>query len=151
MGRLRLRDDPANELPISRLGYDPYKTLPTADEFEALLARRSRARLKSLLLDQRFAAGMGNWLADEVLCQARLDPRRTIGSLSGDERERVRLTIRDIVVSAVDVEARKESFPRSWLFHYRWGKKEGAEVEGRAISFIEISGRTTAWVPEVQR
>ena len=151
LGRLRLRHDPRSEPPINKLGYDPYLTLPEPEAFAAMLSRRSRARLKGLLLDQRFAAGMGNWLADEVLYQARLDPRRTVGSLSDEERERIRLTLRRIVVAAVEVEARKDAFPRSWLFHYRWGKTEGAEVEGRAIEFLQLSGRTTAWVPEVQR
>ena len=35
--------------------------------------------LKGLLLDQSFAAGVGNWIADEVLYQAGLDPRRHEG------------------------------------------------------------------------
>ena len=40
------------------------------------LLRGRGAPLKAVLLDQAFAAGVGNWIADEVLYQARLDPRR---------------------------------------------------------------------------
>src|SRR5215471_17820454 len=49
------------------------------------LVRHRGAPLKALLLDQGFAAGVGNWIADEVLYQARLDPRRRASSLSDAE------------------------------------------------------------------
>ena len=116
-----------------------------------MLARRGRARLKGVLLDQRLAAGVGNWLADEVLYQARLDPRRKVGSLTPEERDRIRLKLYDIVRFAVSVRARKDAFPRDWLFHYRWGKADGALVDGNEIHFTELSGRTTAWVPTLQK
>ena len=50
----------------------PY--MPSLAAMRAILARRKRAVLKALLLDQKFAAGVGNWIADEVLYQARIDP-----------------------------------------------------------------------------
>ena len=145
-----MRQDPANEEPISRLGYDPSKTLPSAAEFDARLARRGRSRIKTLLLDQRFAAGVGNWIADEVLYQSHIDPRRRVATLSSDERSQIRLVLQSIVETAIAVDARKEHFPKNWLFHSRWGKAEGAKVEGQPIEFLEVGGRTTAWVPTVQ-
>jgi len=150
LGRLRLRDDPANEPPVSKLGFDPYKTLPSPEAFRARLARRGKAPVKALLLDQKFAAGVGNWIADEVLYQARLAPTRTVGSLSDEEVDRMRLKLRLIVKTAVRVQARKDHFPKGWLFHHRWGKGAGAMVGGRAIQFDEVGGRTTAWVPGLQ-
>ncbi len=152
LGRLRLREDPANEPPISKLGYDPYKTLPSSEAFAERLRRRGKAPLKALLLDQKFAAGVGNWIADEVLYQARLDPRRTVASLTDEERDRIRLKLRTIVKTAVRVEARKDRFPKGWLFHKRWGKDTTQSMgRGKPIVFDEVGGRTTAWVPAVQR
>ena len=75
LGRIRLRDDPRAESPVVDLGFDALHELPTPARFLALLRERS-APLKALLLDQTFAAGVGNWIADEVLYQARLSPRR---------------------------------------------------------------------------
>ena len=43
------------------------------------------ARLKTLLLDQSFVAGVGNIYADEALWRARLHPLRTADSLTPDE------------------------------------------------------------------
>ncbi len=77
-GRVLLRDRPEEEPPISELGFDPLEAMPSPARFAALLGDR-RGTLKGLLLDQSFAAGVGNWIADEVLYQARLDPRRAVG------------------------------------------------------------------------
>src|SRR5260221_8954166 len=74
-GRIRLQHEPERELPVSGLGFDPLLGLPTASELRAALARR-RAPIKSVLLDQGLFAGVGNWIADEVLYQAGLRPQR---------------------------------------------------------------------------
>ena len=75
LGRIRLRQDPATEPPIAGLGFDALRGLPGAGRFREL-ARERAAPVKALLLDQSFAAGVGNWIADEVLYQARIAPRR---------------------------------------------------------------------------
>ncbi len=66
LGRILLRDRPLQEPPLSKLGFDPLLDLPGPAAFSALLRKR-HAVIKSLLLDQRFSAGVGNWIADEVL------------------------------------------------------------------------------------
>ena len=152
LGRVLFRDDPPAEKPIARLGFDPLTDMPSREAFEHRLRRRKRAVLKSLLLDQAFAAGVGNWIADEVLYQAGLDPRRRVGSLSSDETEALRVKIRHVIVTAVRVDARKAGLPKSWLFHHRWGKAQDAKTAaGEPIEHLQIGGRTTAWVPSRQR
>ncbi len=152
LGRVLFRERPEAEPPIARLGFDPLTDMPSRAAFEARIARRKRAVLKSLLLDQSFAAGVGNWIADEVLYQAGLDPRRRVASLDGDEVERLRSKIRHVVLTAVRVDARKDGLPKSWLFHHRWGKNPDAKTaSGESIEHLSIGGRTTAWVPARQR
>lgn len=152
LGRVLLRDDPRGEAPIARLGFDPWTELPCPEDFEARLARRKRSVIKGLLLNQAFAAGVGNWVADEVLYQAEIDPRRRVESLSRSEVARLREKLRYVVQVAVEADARKDRFPRGWLFHHRWGKQAAARTAaGEAIEHLTISGRTTAWVPSRQR
>lgn len=151
LGRIRLREDPANEPPISDLGFDPLLELPPPAEFARALRDRS-AVMKGLLLDQTFAAGVGNWIADEVLYQAKIDPRRKADSLSRAEALRTRTALKRVIERAVEVNATKTAFPRSWLFHRRWGKNSGAvTAKGEKIKHATIAGRTTAWVPAVQK
>lgn len=151
LGRVLFRADPATDKPIGKLGFDPLTDMPNKATFAALIGRRSRAVLKALLLDQGFSAGVGNWIADEVLYQAAIDPRRRAGTLTEDEVERLRKKIRHVVLTAVKADARKDAFPKSWLFHRRWGKDpEATTADGEPIAYVEIGGRTTAWVPSVQ-
>jgi formamidopyrimidine-DNA glycosylase len=84
----------------SRLGPEPLEGLTTA-RFGQLLARRG-GRLKSLLLDQRFLAGLGNLYADEILWVARLHPLRQGSTLTARERNRLFQAIREVLVDAIE-------------------------------------------------
>jgi formamidopyrimidine-DNA glycosylase len=151
LGRIRLRRDPRREPPVDRLGFDALLELPARTRFGALLRARG-APIKALLLDQTFAAGVGNWIADEVLYQARVAPQRPAGSLSAREAERVRRAIRRVVTTAVRAGADSDRYPRTWLFHHRWGRNARAvTARGERIRHDTIGGRTAAWVPAVQR
>ena len=151
LGRILLRNDPEREAPIARLGFDPLLAMPPPKRFSEMLRARS-GNVKSLLLDQSFAAGVGNWIADEVLYQARIDPRRRASSLTDAEARRVRTRLASIVNRAVRVNADDASYPRTWLFHRRWGKREDATTSrGEPVEHLTVGGRTTAWVPSVQR
>ena len=77
---------------LAHLGPDALDDLPTS----RALARRLEGRkpaIKSLLLDQRIMAGIGNIYADEVLFRARVAPTRPGGSLSFDEVKAIRRAI----------------------------------------------------------
>lgn len=151
LARVRLRDDPRREPPVSRLGFDALHEVPPPAAFLALLRERS-APLKALLLDQTFAAGVGNWIADEVLYQARLGPRRRADSLSPAEAGRLRARLASVVAFSVRVRSDSDRYPRTWLFHHRWGKDPAARTaRGERIVHETIGGRTTAWAPSVQR
>jgi formamidopyrimidine-DNA glycosylase len=150
-GRIRLQHEPEREPPVSRLGFDPLLAMPTASELAAALARR-RAPIKSVLLDQGLFAGVGNWIADEVLYQAGLRPQRLASELRLEEVGRLRARLRSIVNRAVAVDNDADRFPSTWLFHYRWGKNAHARTARRErIVHDTIGGRTTAWVPSRQR
>jgi formamidopyrimidine-DNA glycosylase len=147
LGRIRLRADPRREPPVCELGFDPLEGLPPARDLWTLLARRA-APTKAVLLDQSLFAGVGNWIADEVLYQARLDPRRPASSLDLAEVARLRGRILAIVRRAVAVGADSERFPRTWLFHHRWGRRRDARTaRGEEIVHLTVGGRTTAFVP----
>ncbi len=151
LGRIRLRRDPARQPPISRLGFDAHRGLPPISRFRDLVRGRG-APLKALLLDQGFAAGVGNWIADEVLYQARLDPRRRANTLTDPEIMRMRAALKRVVDTSVRVSNDSDRYPSGWLFHRRWGRNPRAvTMTGERIRHITVGGRTTAWVPTRQR
>ena len=149
-GRVRLADDPLNEPPLSEMGPDALDALPPAGWFEQQLGRR-KTPIKALLLNQTFLAGIGNWIADEVLYHAKIAPQRSANDLNPAEIKRLRSKIRHVLQKACDWEADYTRFPKTWLFHHRWGKNEEALTgRGEEIDFDTVGGRTTAWVPKVQ-
>lgn len=148
LGRVVLRAEPRAEKPLAELGFDPLLDMPSLKRFSELIARR-RGPIKGLLLDQTFSAGVGNWLADEILYQAALDPRSEIRALGAAEIKRLHAKIRHVVKVAVEKNADSDRFPKSWLFHHRW-EKGTKTSSGEPIKHIVVAGRTTAYVPARQ-
>ena len=79
---------------VGALGPDAW-TL-TAGQLRTALGS-STAPLKARLLDQARVAGLGNLLVDETLWRAGLDPARPAGSLSVEEQDVLRRSIRSTV------------------------------------------------------
>ena len=151
LARMWLSDDPLKDPRIQKLGFDAFNELPSKADMEKLLLKR-KAPLKAVLLDQGLFAGIGNYLADEILYQAKIAPNRHGTSLTSAEVGKLRKAIVSILETAVGVDADYEQFPPSWLFHHRWGGKSGSEmIDGRSIVRETIGGRTTAWVPQIQK
>jgi formamidopyrimidine-DNA glycosylase len=134
---------------IGGLGPDPYHDMPNAEDFVKLFAKRSIA-IKSALMDQKLIAGIGNWMADEILYRARVHPECRSNELSVTQFAAIREQVEYVVRVACEANSDHDLFPNDWLFHVRWGKTEGAKVNGDAIKFIEVGGRTTAYVPKLQ-
>ncbi len=78
---------------------------PLADSFTLAAFRRRirgrKGRLKPLLLDQSFIAGVGNIYADEALWAARLHPLRTAKTIRPADERRLWLDLRRILAEAV--------------------------------------------------
>ncbi|OMO54387.1 DNA glycosylase/AP lyase [Corchorus capsularis] len=148
--RVRLLKDPTSVPPISELGPDALFEPMTVDEFTESISKKKTA-IKALLLDQSFISGIGNWIADEVLYQARIHPLQISSSLSKESCATLHKCIKEVIEKAVEVGADSSQFPSSWIFHSREKKPGKAFVDGKKIDFINAGGRTSAYVPELQK
>ncbi|CAO3585189.1 unnamed protein product [Absidia cylindrospora] len=155
LGRLRLvSGDPLASEPISKLGFDPLHNLPSVDDFSAMVGKRA-VPIKALLLDQAFSAGVGNWIADEILYHSRIHPAQYSNSLTKQECETLRQQMEKVCRLAVEAEADESLLPEDWLMTYRWnkGKGKGAGVlpNGHKLAFETVGGRTSAFAPSLQK
>ena len=82
-------DQIAHDLPeLAHLGFDPFDDVMTWTNFGQLLHSR-HVMLKTLLMDQRVLAGIGNIYSDEILFEAGLRYDRSSDSLSAQEVRRL--------------------------------------------------------------
>jgi formamidopyrimidine-DNA glycosylase len=93
-GRFYLPADP--DARMAHLGPEPLDPKFTARRLGQQFAGRHR-RLKPLLLDQRFIAGLGNIYVDEALWDAGLHPLRTADSLDEVDVRRLHRAIRKVL------------------------------------------------------
>lgn len=159
-----VRDTPAEGPRIGalheRLGIEPLTRAFTPERFAALLRARRRSRLKPLLLDQEFVAGIGNIYANEALYRSRIHPLRIAGSLRPEQQralhEAIRLTLRRAISlrgSSIDdyrdARGRKGRMQREFLVHGREG--EPCARCGHPIRKTWVAGRGTYWCGTCQR
>lgn len=124
----------------------------------AQLVLAKKKPIKALLLDQDQFAGVGNWVSDEICYHARIHPGETLlAKIDDPEHDAVRRLYHAIIYimeKSVEVEGNVREFPDDWLMLYRWGKGRKAKAttkEGYAVTHETIGGRTSCFVPELQK
>jgi formamidopyrimidine-DNA glycosylase len=73
---------------LAHLGFDPLEDVMSWTQFGDLLTAK-KTKLKTLLMDQKFVAGIGNIYSDEILFNAGLRYDRTSEGLSSQEVRRL--------------------------------------------------------------
>jgi formamidopyrimidine-DNA glycosylase len=139
-------------------GLEPLADDLTARKFADVISRR-RGRLKTLLLNQDFLAGVGNIYADETLWLARLHPLRDAHSIGSREAVRLHAALRDVLAEAV--ERRGSSIDDytapegdgSMQEHLRVYQRAGEPCPrcGRAIRRVVLGSRATYFCSWCQR
>lgn len=91
----------AEEAPeLGDLGFDPVEDVMSWQDFATLLVRK-QAQLKSVLMDQKFVAGIGNIYSDEILWEAGLRYDRPSHTLSIQEVRRLYRAMGEVLNEAI--------------------------------------------------
>jgi formamidopyrimidine-DNA glycosylase len=94
-------------------------------------------RLLVLLLWQSFAAGVGNWMADEVLYHARLHPEQLVGVLGEEQLGALHGALVKVIQVSTEAEFNSSKYPADWMFHIRCALQ--AQLFGLAQSNVTCS------------
>jgi formamidopyrimidine-DNA glycosylase len=113
-------------------------------EFRRLIGAGNTA-VKARLLNQGAISGVGNLLADQILWQARIDPRRPTSMLSDKELDRLRRELRSAVRSAI-----RKGGAHTGKFVPARGREGHCPRCGQALERGVVGGRTTYWCPACQ-
>ncbi len=85
---------------LGELGFDPIEDVMSWQDFGTKLVRK-QAQLKSVLMDQKFVAGIGNIYSDEILWEAGLRYDRPSHTLSIQEVRRLYRAIGEVLNEAI--------------------------------------------------
>ncbi len=143
--------------PLARLGLEPLEI--TGQEFRRKLAAR-RGRIKPLLLDQRFLAGLGNIYVDEALHRAGLHPLTPAHRISARRAGALLGSIVDVLREAIDAggssisdyvdgEGRSGRFQHLHRVYGREGQP--CPACGTPVRRIVVGQRGTHFCPRCQR
>jgi len=143
---------------IHKLGPEP---LTQDFSYKVFLSRLKgrKAPIKTVLIDQKFIAGMGNMYADEALFSAKVHPLRPADSLSPKEGKRLYKAIREVLQSAignkgasVDTYIRPDGSLGTAHFNFRVAHQRGkvCPVCGSSIQRIPLRNRGTYFCPKCQ-
>jgi formamidopyrimidine-DNA glycosylase len=119
------------------------------ENFKASVSAR-KTDIKKIIMDQSVAAGVGNWMADEILYQSRIHPTRRVDQMTSEEIESVFDAMKKVIEVPIENDAHYRDFPEDFLMHFR---KEGETCfhTGAEIEKIKVGGRTTYFSPEWQK
>ena len=123
----------------------------TCDGMTAYLHRHRRLPIKAALLRQDGFPGIGNWMADEILWRARINPGTRSGLISNAGFRKLWKTIRFVCHGAMRHISKDFSDPPAgWFFHERWGREGKCPIHRSKLARDAIGGRTTVWCPRCQ-
>lgn len=157
--RLVAREDLAAMPELRGIGPEPLG----ADFDAGYLAARARGRkvaIKSLIMDQRVVAGIGNIYAAEILFRAGVRPTRRAGQVKGAELERIVEFTRKVLRAAIgsrgttfrsyrDSRGRPGGFAKRLMVYGREGKP--CYSCGAAIRNVIVGQRASFYCPRCQR
>ncbi|HTD68097.1 MAG TPA: DNA-formamidopyrimidine glycosylase family protein [Candidatus Limnocylindria bacterium] len=124
----------------------------TQEVLRDALQRHRKLPIKATLLLQQHFPGVGNWMADEILWRAKIDPRTASGNIEGNRLGELWKSIRYVCAGAIKhIGSDFSDPPTGWFFHVRWGAKGKCPRDGSALKRATIGGRTTAWCAKCQR
>jgi formamidopyrimidine-DNA glycosylase len=145
---------------LQHLAIDPLDQVFTWPTFQYLLAQRA-AKMKQLLMDQKFISGLGNIYSDEVLFAAGLRYDRLSDSLSSQEVRRLYRAIQETLQDAIkargttlDDEAYLDLFgkPGEYQSELKVYGREGLPCRRcrTPIQTVKVQQRTSYFCPQCQ-
>jgi formamidopyrimidine-DNA glycosylase len=158
---LKLPSLQSHPLTLDRLGPEPLEKDFSITCLTRIL-QKSRRAIKTLLLDQKSIAGIGNIYSDEILFNAKIHPTRLANTLDEDGIKLLHRSIRKILKDAIDNRGTTAADKR-----YRDGLGKVGKFQkklkvyqrrgtpcfscGTIIKSMRVGGRSASFCPHCQK
>jgi len=129
-------------------------------DFKDILEKRPNAKIKPLLMDQGFIAGIGNIYSDEILFAAKVQPLRRVKTLMPEEIRAIWSNIGEILEAAIKNRGTSENTyldamgkKGDYLKYLKVYRKKGQKCPrcGGEINRVKVGGRNAHFCLKCQR
>lgn len=137
--RLEITDSLEAYQKKKKLGQDAGRI--SLEDFTQALQSKTM-QIKPALLEQKKFAGVGNWMADEMLLWTRLHPETRCNEIDTEAYHHLHAALQEIIQTAIDYGAYYESFPEKYLVRVR---EDGGHCPrcDRELTRLVVGGRGT--------
>jgi len=159
-GWMKLADKAGLDTTCATYGIEPFTKNYTLNNFEIVLARYPKRKIKQLVLDQKLIAGVGNIYIDEACFCAKIKPTRIVGSLKPKEikdlfgclAKVMKLSIQKGGTS-VDTYVQSDGSRGGFALYLKVYGRAGEKCKrcGGKIAKIKLNGRGTHYCPDCQK
>ncbi|MBI2042518.1 MAG: DNA-formamidopyrimidine glycosylase [Candidatus Nealsonbacteria bacterium] len=141
------------------MSFGPEALEISGKEFQSRLQKRPNAKIKPLLMDQKFIAGIGNIYSDEILFAAKVHPLRRVKTLNDKEIKLIHQNIKKILTRAIQrrgttEQSYRDAYGRAGEYakHLEVYRREGEKCYrcGGKIKRLKIRGRSAHYCPNCQ-
>ena len=144
---------------LGTLGPEPFSENFNINYLRKVISNKKRS-IKSILLDQKIIAGIGNIYADESLYSAGISPFREARTIKENELKKLKIAIVEVLKRSIgaggttfsdfrDLEGENGNFGLQTNVYRRTGKK--CRQCQNLIEKKKISGRSTHWCRKCQK
>jgi len=162
-GTLKFSDSKSDlDKKLSTLGPDMFLKETTFDVFKNALNKKSANLNKTLpellLKDQKTVSGVGNYIKSESLYMAKISPHRKLKDITESELNSLYKAIKKVIKDSYDnkgvskrdykdVNDEKGTYHNNFLVYGLKKDANGHQIKTETTK----DGRTTYWVPEIQK
>lgn len=128
--------------------------------FKNNLKKHPNTKIKPLLMDQKFIAGIGNIYSDEILFAARVHPLRQVKTLKDKEIKLIHQNIKKILKAAIKYQGSSVEYyldacgqKGNYVKYHKVYQKEGESCPRckTKIKRIKLGGRSAHFCPNCQK
>ena len=94
---------------FQELGQEPLDEKFNFEEFKKLLEKKPKMSVRNFLMDQKNIVGIGNIYVSEIMFEAGIHPRRTVGNLSMIEMKNLLKFTKKILKKAIEMRGTSDS------------------------------------------
>jgi formamidopyrimidine-DNA glycosylase len=158
-GTIRITDSiEETKRKIKSVGPNHLNDVISDELFKTRLMKRSQSTLAEALMDQGLIGGIGNYIKAEVLYRAKLSPNRRVEELTDEDFSNLNKYTKKIVESSfqsrgasIRTYVNMDGEDGDFVFEFKVYGRKTCEAGYEVVREVTLDGRTTHWVPQIQK